>query len=510
MSRTAELDERASGVLLHPTSLPGPHGFGDLGRSARAFADYLAAAGQTWWQMLPVVPPGYSGSPYDSPSSFAGSPWLVDLFALHEEGLLSEPDVESSPGAGASFADAQRFRMDRLRKAHAAARARRSPADESELAELRVSSPWLADWTLFSALKARHAGSWTDWPEELRRRAPAALDAARRELADEISFHEHVQLWFRRQWRKLRDHCRSRNVALLGDVPMFVAHDSADVWSHPEAFFLDDAGRSTVVAGVPPDPFSATGQLWGNPIYRWDYMQRRGFDWWIDRLQVTLTRFDAVRLDHFIAFRRYWEIPAGSTDARVGRFVQVPGEALFERAREVFGGLPFIAEDLGILTPEVHALRDRFQLPGMRVLQFAFGGDEPNDYQPHRYVRNTVVYTGTHDNDTTAGWFAAASDAERVRATSYLGSSGSEISWELIRAAEASVANLAIFPIQDALGLGSEARMNTPGTVEGNWAFRVPTERLTAELAARLRALAGLYERTPRWNDGDPHAFVRR
>lgn len=508
MSRVAELHERASGVLLHPTSLPGPHGFGDLGAGARAFADYLAAAGQTWWQMLPVVPPGFSGSPYDSPSSFAGSPWLVSLSDLADDGLLTQAEVEASP-TGAGFGEVQRFREERLRSAFGRARSRNATADQAELAELRVSNPWLADWALFSALKAKHPGSWTEWPEPLRRHAPEALATARRELEEETLYHEHVQLWFRRQWRRLREHCRARGVALLGDVPMFVAHDSADVWSHPEAYFLDDAGRSTVVAGVPPDPFSATGQLWGNPIYRWDYMQQRGFDWWLERLGVTLERFDAVRLDHFIAFRRYWEIPAGSSDARVGRFVQVPGEALFERVREVFGGLPFVAEDLGIVTPEVHALRDRFQLPGMRVLQFAFGSDEPNDYRPHRFVRNTVVYTGTHDNDTTVGWYASASDAERLRARSYLGASGEEIHWDMLRAAAASVANLAVFPIQDALGLGSEARMNTPATVEGNWAFRVRAEQLGPDLADRLRALSGLYERTPRWNEGNRHAFVR-
>lgn len=507
MTPVARLSERASGVLLHPTSLPGPHGFGDLGPEARAFADYLAAAGQTWWQMLPVVPPGFSGSPYDSPSSFAGSPWLVSLFDLKDDDLLEARDIDGSPAAG--FGAMQRFREDRLRKAHSAALARKSPADQDELDELRESSPWLEDWTLYCALKTRHPGGWVDWPEELRRRSPAALSRARRELAREVSFHEHVQLWFRRQWRRLRAHCRARNVALLGDVPMFVAHDSADVWSATDSFFLDDRGHSTVVAGVPPDAFSETGQLWGNPLYRWDVMAERGFEWWLRRLGVTLDRFDAVRLDHFIAFRRYWEIAAGSNDARVGRFVAVPGEALFERVCEVFGGLPFLAEDLGIVTPEVHALRDQFGLPGMRVLEFAFGADEPNDYLPHRYSRNTAVYTGTHDNDTTAGWYASIPEAEKIRVRSYLGAPDGEIHWALIRAALASVANLAIFPIQDALGLGSEARMNTPGTVEGNWTFRVDSGQLTPELAGRLRGLAGLYERTPRWNDGDPAAFVR-
>jgi 4-alpha-glucanotransferase len=505
---TAGLDERSSGILLHPTSLPGGHGFGDLGAAARAFADYLAAAGQTWWQMLPVVPPGYSGSPYDSPSAFAGSPWLVSLCELERDGLLTRADVEPQLPAGAGFEAAQRFREERLRRAHAAARSRRSTTDADELADLRRSCPWLADWSLFSALGQRHGGGWCGWPAGIRRRDPQALREASASLREEVDYHDHVQLWFRRQWRALRAHCRSRNVALLGDVPMFVAHDSADVWSHPEAFFLDDSGQSTVVAGVPPDAFSETGQLWGNPLYRWDQMRAQGFDWWLSRLGTTLERFDAARLDHFIAFRRYWEIAAGASDARVGRFVQVPGEAFFERVRSALGGLPFIAEDLGIVTPEVHALRDEFALPGMRVLQFAFGGDEPNDYQPHRFVRNTVVYTGTHDNDTTAGWFSKCSEAERTRALRYVGSTGEEPHWDLLRTAAGSVANLAVFPIQDALGLGSEARMNTPATVEGNWAYRVLAEQLTPALADRLRAVCGLYERTPRWHDGNRNAFV--
>ncbi|MFO0565419.1 MAG: 4-alpha-glucanotransferase [Polyangiaceae bacterium] len=510
MARVAELDERAAGVLLHVTSLPGPHGSGDLGPSARAFADHLAAAGITWWQTPPVVPPGYTGSPYDSPSAFAGSPWLVSLTDLAADGLLDAADATLTLRDGATFAEIQAFREPWLRKAHARSVARAAQRDTDDLEVLRATNPWLRDWALFSALKRRFPDqAWCEWDAELAARKATALERAANELADEISYHEHVQLWFRRQWRRLREHCAQRNVALLGDVPMFVAHDSADVWSHREAFFLDETGKPTVVAGVPPDPFSATGQLWGNPLYRWDYMQRRGFDWWMARLGETLERFDAVRLDHFIAFHRYWEIPSGATDARVGRFVQVPGDALFERARELFGGLPFLAEDLGIVTPEVHALRDRFRVPGMRVLQFAFGSDEPNDYRPHRFVQNTAVYTGTHDNDTTVGWYAAASDAERQRVVAYLGGVSGQIQWDLVRAALASVANLAVFPIQDVLGLGSESRMNTPGTVEGNWSFRVKPEALTPELAERLRGLCGLYERTPRWNDGDSHAFVR-
>jgi 4-alpha-glucanotransferase len=398
-----------------------------------------------------------------------------------------------------------------LRLATQRSLARGRKEDLVELERLREEEPWIDGWALWCALtRAHHGASWVDWPEPLRKRDHAALARARRDHAQEIAVHEHAQLWFRRQWRRLREHCRRHGVALLGDVPMFVAHDSADVWCNPELFYLDEAGRSTVVAGVPPDAFSETGQLWGNPLYRWERMQERGFGWWLERLGVTLARFDAVRLDHFIGFRRYWEIAAGAEDARVGRFVRVPGEQLFEAARNAFGALPFVAEDLGILTDEVHALRDRFELPGMRVLQFAFGSDDHNDYQPHRYVRNTVVYTGTHDNDTTAGWFEKAPESERTRVMRYLGCDGRNIHWDMIRTALSSVANLAIFPLQDALGLGSGARMNTPATVTDNWSWRVRADQLTPELAESLRALSGLYERTPRVHAGDGAAFTGR
>jgi 4-alpha-glucanotransferase len=499
-SPVATLGERTSGVLLHPTSLPGPFGSGDIGPAARVFVDWLAAAGQTFWQMLPIVPPGFNASPYDSPSSFAGSPWLVSPRDLAEDGLLDE-DALAAPAPRQSLLESA---FERFRQRNAA-------ADRRDLEQLRSEhGSWLEAWTLFSALRADHGDQvWTAWPETFRRREPAALREARRKYADEIAFHEFVQLAFDRQWRRLREHCRSRNVALLGDVPMFVAHDSADVWKNPELFQLDDAGASTVVAGVPPDAFSTTGQLWGNPVYRWARMQKQDFSWWTERLGLTLARFDAVRLDHFIGFRRYWEIPADAGDARAGHYVDVPGEAFFDAVRGALGGLPFVAEDLGMVTPEVEALRDRYELPGMRVLEFAFGSDESNDYRPHRFVKNAVVYTGTHDNDTVVGWWQHASKAERERVQRYFGCDGRDIHWTLIRGALASVANAAIFPLQDALGVGSSGRMNTPGTVDGNWRWRVEAAALGPALAERLRTLCHDYERTPRPHSGDAESFAR-
>jgi 4-alpha-glucanotransferase len=475
---------------LHLTSLPGPHGHGDLGPAARAFVEWLARAGQSTWQMLPVVPPGFAGSPYDGRSGFAGSPFLLSLEDLASEGWLSPEDLTADFDPGrASFEGAAELRSDRLRRA--AERFRKDGAASARLEHFRAENAgWLADWALFAALRAAHGGTdFCEWPAELRRRDPDALEHARHDLADEVAFHELCQLWFHEQWERLVAHCRAHAVSLLGDVPMFVAHDSADVWQHAELFLLDETSRPRAVAGVPPDAFSETGQLWGNPLYDWERMRSTGFRWWLDRLASSLGRFDRVRLDHFIGFRRYWEIPVHATDAREGRFVHVPGEELFEAARARFGGLPFVAEDLGVVTDEVKALRDQFELPGMRVLQFAYDSDELNDYRPERYVANTIVYTGTHDNDTTAGWFQHATDSTRARVLAAVATDGREIHWDLMRLAARSVANECIFPLQDALGQGSDSRMNTPATTVGNWRYRVRSEELSADVAARLRQL---------------------
>ncbi len=507
-------DQRASGILLHPSSLPGRHGSGDLGPMAHRFAEFLARSGQSWWQMLPVGPLGAGDSPYDSPSSFAGNPLLVSLDYLVRDALL-EPTEIQAPRALAEvgrchFPAGRRFREARLRRAFQRFEPRAKGDFAHELEAFRERNRhWLSGFTLFRALGRAHgARTWSEWEPDLALRRPHAIERATRELAPELAFEEFVQFMFDRQWNELRRHCHELGVRLLGDVPMFVAHNGADVWQHREIFQLDERGHRRVLAGVPPDYFSADGQLWGNPLYDWEKLEQRGYDWWISRLASTLSRFDAVRLDHFIAFHRYWEVPSGASSAREGRFVPVPGRDFFRKLRDALGGLPFIAEDLGLVTQEVHALRDEFELPGMRVLEFAFGSDF-RDYQPHRFSKRCVVYTGTHDNDTIVGWLGAwtrAGDpaekahllAERERALRYAGSTGQEPHWDFIRLALASVANTAIFPLQDVLGEGSAQRMNIPGTASGNWGYRCRAEGWSADVSDRLRELCDSYERIPK------------
>ena len=505
------LQRRSSGLLLHPTSLPGPHGSGDLGRGARAFVDFLAAAGQRWWQMLPVGPPGYGESPYSAQSAFAGSPLLVGAEGLVEHGWLDaeEAGVPSwlTNGDRVDYLPMAGHRMEVLRAAFRrwSAVARSDP--EYEAFRVRTGD-WLDDYALFRALKAAHGGvAWTHWREPFRRRDPDALATARAELAQEIAFEKFVQYAFDEQWRDLRDYAARRGIALIGDIPIFVAHDSADVWRNPDAFFLDEKGEPTAVAGVPPDYFSAAGQRWGNPLYRWKVMKRDRYGWWESRLRTTLGRFDAVRLDHFVGFERYWRIPADEPTAVGGRWVRGPGADFFAAMKEALGDLPLIAEDLGAVNRRVFALRDRFRLPGIKILQFAFGTDPNADsFRPHNYPRRAVVYTGTHDNDTTVGWFrdeetsattrkAGEADTERAAALRYLGTRGEEIHWDMIRIAFASVARVVIVPVQDVLGLGSPARMNRPGTATGNWTWRLLDGALTPAHAARLAELAATYER---------------
>lgn len=503
--------ERSSGALLHVTSLPGPHGGGDLGPAAHQFAEFLARAGQRYWQMLPVVPPGGGNSPYDSPSAFAGSPWLVSLELLARAGLLDAEDLVA-PGRlreapQTLYAATRRFRQRRLKKAFA--RFLQRPEARRELdATLDAHRGWLPDYALFGALKRAHAGRpWTSWPSALAHREPSALEHARRELASDLDFEVFVQGEFSKQWSALRRRCNELGVRLLGDVPMFVAHDAADVWANQALFLLHPDGSKRVVAGVPPDYFSADGQLWGNPIYDWARLKDTGYAWWIARLRTTLERFDALRLDHFIGFHRYWEVPAGASSAKDGHFVEAPGHDFLGKLREALGHLPFVAEDLGVMTEGVVRLRDDFELPGMRILTFAFGG-EWREYQPHRYPRRVVAYTGTHDNDTLCGWLGSAErereprrrtelEGERKRALAYANSDGTEAHWDLVRTLVASVADTTIFPIQDLLGQGTEARMNVPGVAHGNWTYRVRADALTPALAERLARLCDVYERIP-------------
>jgi 4-alpha-glucanotransferase len=505
---------RTSGILLHPTSLPGRFGIGELGPEAIRFADFLAAAGQRLWQVLPLGPTGYGDSPYQCFSAFAGNPLLVSLDVLEAEGLLMPADLADTPAFPEHEVDYGPV-IDFKRSALGRAFARfRENADQIERdafqAFCQEQAAWLDDFALFMAVKAAHGGvSWTEWDREIAARRPEALERWRREKAGEIEATKFTQHRFFRQWGEVRRHCHARHTKIMGDVPIFVAHDSADVWAHPELFQLDDTGRPTAVAGVPPDYFSATGQLWGNPLYRWDEMARTGYSWWIDRFRSTLSLVDLVRLDHFRGFEAYWEIPASAPTAATGQWVKGPGAALFEALRSALGPLPIVAENLGVITPEVEALRERCGFPGMAILQFAFGGDpQGSTFIPHNYSRDRVVYTGTHDNDTVVGWWTSGVgdstrtmeevEAERDYARRYTHSDGREIHWDFVRTLLGSVAELAIVPLQDVLGLGSEARMNVPARPSGNWRWRFTAGALTPEIRGRLREITEDYGRVKR------------
>jgi len=485
---------RRGGVLLHPTALPGRFGTGDIGPEAVRFLDALARSGISIWQVLPLGPAGAGGSPYDSPSAFAGNRFLISPERLAQDGWVSE-----LPGAGE---DSEREAANRDRLLEAAWKSFRSHATARQKEELEAfrsaQAAWLDDWTLFDAIRRRHANaSWTTWPDPLARRDPVALDEARAELAPEIAFETFVQFQFFRQWEEIRTAARERGISILGDLPMYVAHDSADVWSHPELFDLAPDGSPHAVSGVPPDYFSATGQRWGTPLYRWDAAAAEGYRWWIDRFRANLRLADAIRVDHFRGFASFWAIPASEPTAAAGRWVPGPGKPLFDAARDALGSLPFVAEDLGVITPEVEELRRALALPGMKVLQFAFSRDD-DPHMPHRHAHGSVVYTGTHDNDTSRGWFENAPEAERRRAAGYLGIREPDVAWAFVRAAFASVAETAIVPMQDVLELGSVARFNTPGRTAGNWRWRMPDNAFGPELADRLRALAAATGRAPR------------
>jgi 4-alpha-glucanotransferase len=503
---------RRSGILLHPTSLPGPFGIGDLGAEASRFIDFLQASGQQVWQMLPLGPTGYGNSPYQTYSAFAGNPLLLSPERLHEEGLLSAGDLRGVPPFQPHRVDYDGVRAFKERLFWTAfetfQRGAAARHDESLAAFIEQQQEWLDDYALFMALKEVHRGQpWNRWGRDIARREPEAVQGWGRTLAPRVRFHTFLQFHFFRQWQSLRDACHAHGIQLFGDVPIFVAHDSADVWAHPELFHLDETGNPTVVAGVPPDYFSRTGQRWGNPLYRWDLMAASGYAWWIQRLRVTRQMVDMIRLDHFRGFEAYWEVPAADVTAINGRWVRGPGIAFFETLRRTLGDLPMVAEDLGLITAEVRRLRLDLSLPGMRVLQFGFGGDpRDNEHAPHNYTRDCVVYTGTHDNNTSRGWlheverpeYADVLDqmkAERGMALKYMGTDGSEIHWDMIRQALGSVADMAIIPLQDVLGLGHEARMNYPGRAEGNWEWRYTTARLVDACAARLRDMTEVYGR---------------
>lgn len=485
---------RRTGILLHPSSLPGPRPLGDLGAAAYRFIDFLAEAGQTIWQMLPLGPTHDGGSPYQCLSVHAGNPRLISLDRLVEAGWLPAAQAGANPGSETQAYGDGGLWGRALEGFHARADGAARSAYAGFLAAQR---DWLEDYALFIALRGeyRHA-AWTDWPAPLRDRETEALAAARRQHQAVIARICFEQFVFYRQWGELRQHANGCGILLFGDMPIFVAHDSVDVWVDRHLFKLDERGQPTVVAGVPPDYFSATGQRWGNPHYRWDAMAQDGYRWWIRRIESHLAMVDLIRIDHFRGFESFWEIPAANPNAIDGRWVDGPREALFDALQAHFGELPFVAEDLGLITAEVHALRERYGLPGMRILQFAFDGTSHNPYLPHNHERAAVVYTGTHDNDTTVGWYGSIDDGTRRHVGEYLGHPAEPMPWPLIRAAMASVAEMAIVPMQDVLALDGAHRMNVPGTTgNGNWRWRFDWRQVPDDLAARLLRMTQLYGR---------------
>jgi 4-alpha-glucanotransferase len=497
---------RVSGILLHPTSLPARDGIGDFGPAAYQFVDFLASARQGLWQVLPLGPLGYGNSPYSSTSAFAGNPLLISMERLVQHGWIDQGKVNKlTADAGAvepvEYDRVFAYKMPLLFEAgrNFVNSVSGSSRERFDLFKAK-NAWWLDDFVLFDAIRAQQKlKSWNEWPHDLAHREPEAIEKARQELEVDLNIRGALQFAFYEQWQALRRYCSERSVRIAGDVAIFVNYDSADVWTHRELFRLNGDLEPDVVAGVPPDFFSKTGQRWGNPLYRWDVMKDRGYDWWIERLRWATQNCDYVRLDHFRGFDQFWEIPAADPTAVNGRWVDGPRDDLFDALRKALGGLPFFAEDLGHITPEVHALRDRLQLPGMAVLQFGFGDEGAHMYLPHRCASEKVIYTGTHDNDTTAGWWnSGAAEHERRNALAYVGKCDDGIHWSFIRAAQSSVASLSIIPLQDVLGLGSEARMNTPSLHGGNWKWRYDAGQLKKELSAKLAHLAALTDRLPR------------
>lgn len=513
---------RSAGVLLHPTSLPNRYGIGDLGESAYRFIDFLVAGKQQLWQILPLGPTGYGDSPYQSFSAFAGNAMLISPDRLIADGYLPKnatQEVPDFPTTTVDFGPVIEYKQALLQQSFDYFKAN-GDKDQHVAFELfcRNAAHWLDDYALFMALKGSspketnesesatqpedilEGGSWNDWPKAIARRQARAMKKATKELAYEIECHKFQQFQFYKQWMELKGYANRQGIKIIGDLPIFVAYDSADVWANPELFHLNKDGSPKVVAGVPPDYFSVTGQRWGNPLYNWEKIAANDYNWWIQRIHMNLVQADIVRIDHFRGFEAYWEIPATEPTAVVGRWVKGPDSAIFEAIRAKLGELPIIAEDLGVITPEVEALRDSFGFPGMRILQFAFGGERNSSFLPYNYINNTVVYTGTHDNETTLGWYLNATEDERDHVRRYAVSSGRDIVWDLIRLAYASVADMTIIPMQDLFVLGNEARMNYPGKEGGWWRWRFTREMFTARasgIAAGLAELAQTYGRAP-------------
>ena len=495
---------RSSGILCHPTSFPSRYGIGDLGKGAYDFVNWLAKGKQQLWQVLPLGPTGYGDSPYQSFSAFAGNPLLISPESLAWSGLLPEDAIQAAPDFAAHYVDfgpVIAYKRALLEQSFAHFEARGTQDQRQGFAAFREqNASWLGDFAFFMALKAHFGGgSWRTWPREVALRNPEALAPCRETLASQVAYHEYLQWAFAEQWKALKAHANASGIQVIGDVPIFVAEDSADVWGHPELFQLDENGNPTVIAGVPPDLFSDTGQRWGNPHYRWDLMANDGYRWWVERVRQTLTMVDIVRIDHFRGFEAYWSVPADEPTAMNGQWVKGPGAGLFRAIEAALGKLPIIAEDLGVITEAVDALRHEFGFPGMKILQFAFAMENTPKYLPHNFERNCIVYPGTHDNNTVIGWFNEADrrGGEKWNCLRYLGSRGHDLSWDFIRLAWGSVANQAVACLQDVMSQGAEARMNFPSSQSGNWRWRYTPDMLTDALAARLRELTEIFERTP-------------
>jgi 4-alpha-glucanotransferase len=488
--------ERYSGILTHPTSFPGPYGIGDLGDDALTFIDFLAAAGQRLWQIMPLGPTGFGDSPYASFSAFAGNPLLISLKRLSEQGLLSPEDISNPPLFPEDHVDygpVIAYHQELLKKSYAVFQKTQDRSIREEFNTfIDAQGWWLDDYALFMAYKDLHDGMiWNQWSAgkgNLYFTPPDDTD-------DRVLYHKYLQFQFFAQWRAVKEYANGKGIRIIGDVPIFVAYDSADVWAHPGLFKLDKKGNMTVVSGVPPDLFSETGQRWGNPVYRWNTCKKQEFSWWIDRFRWMLEMVDLVRIDHFRGFAACWEIPADHPTAEKGKWVRSKGKELFTAVGKALGSVPVLAEDLGVITPDVDKLRDMFGLPGMKILQFGFGGGPDSPYLPHNYTENSIVYTGSHDNDTTRGWYDTEQEKTRDHVRRYLGVSGDDIAWDMIRSVLASVSRYAVIPLQDILSLNSEARMNFPGKAEGNWQWRYTPDMLDTFTASRLKGLTELYGR---------------
>lgn len=492
--------KRSSGLILHPSSLPGPDGIGDLGPEAFRFVNFLAETGCSLWQVLPLGPTGYGDSPYQCFSAFAGNPYLVSPALLLESGLLARSELADRPvfpDHKVDYGPVIQWKLSVLQKAYTHFRQSAPPSIKTAFKTFQEAEAfWLPDFALFMAIKQSQGGvSWGNWPISLRQRDPAALEAFRKDHKEQIQQHTFSQFLFYQQWAALKTFANQKGIQVIGDIPIFVAYDSSDAWSHPELFYLNEKGQPTVVAGVPPDYFSPTGQLWGNPLYRWNIHKKQEFSWWIERVKANLKLYDILRLDHFRGFAKYWEVPAGKPTAEVGRWTPGPGEAFFKAVEKSLGNLPIIAEDLGEITPDVIALRDQFNLPGMKIFQFAFASDSHDPFLPHNFPANCVAYTGTHDNDTSLGWYRSATLKEQDFIRRYLARSGDDISWDMIRAVWASVAMFALAPMQDIFSMPTEARMNFPGKPAGNWQWRLMPNALNTGILERIHEMNQLYSR---------------